>query len=136
MMWKHGGALGSVWLSKPPNPSQTGIRHVLELTFNVVVRAHHTARPAGAANKKQKDVELGAPNPKESPRETPQGSPQGVSHNPPSTQAVPGADGEYVGLPGGPARPEKRTMLGMLGGLMRPISRGEAPSWMRSWGCA
>ena len=73
-------------------------------------------------------MELGAPNPKESPRDSPHGSPQGGSRNPPSTQAVPGADGEYVGLPGGPARPEKRTMLGMLGGLMRPNSRGKA-SW-------
>ena len=63
-------------------------------------------------------MELGAPNPKESS--------QGVSRNPPNTQAVPGADGEYVGLPGGPARPEKRTMLGMLGSLMRPNSRGKA----------
>ena len=90
---------------------------------------HYQRGHAGAAKKEglQKDVELGASRPTPaSPRDSSQGTPQGTSRNPQSSRGVPGANGEYVGLPSGPAKPEKRGMLGMLGGLMRPNSRGGA----------
>ena len=86
---------------------------------------------AAVASKKdpgQKDIELGAPNPKEAPQDTPHGPPQAASRTPGGNRPAPGADGAYLELPAGPVQPERRSVLGMLGGMLtRPGSRGVWP---------